>query len=401
MSMVIVGGGLAAAKAAEELRERGYDGQVTLLGAEPHLPYERPPLSKSVLLGEKDPDSTAAQEPDWYEQHGIDVRVSSSVSSIDLERRVVATDDGELGYDELLVATGSEPRRLPAIDSSGARVAYLRTLDDNAALRAALLEQPRVVIVGAGWIGLEVAAAARTLGCEVTVVEPQAQPLLGVMGERVGAAFADLHRKHDVDLRLGVSVEGADRTHVKLTEGAPVPADLLLVAVGATPRTELARSAGLATDDGVLVDAGLRTSDPHVYAAGDIANHDHPVLGHRIRVEHWDNAIEQGRVAARNMLGEGVAYERAPYFFTDQYDLGMEYVGYLPKSHRDHVVVRGDLAALEGVVLWHDEGRVLAGMHVNVWDATDDLRSLLGRTLDVARLEDTSVSLSDLAGSVS
>ncbi len=401
MGMVIVGGGLAAAKAAEELRQRGYDGQVTLLGAEPHLPYERPPLSKSVLLGEKEPETTAAQEPEWYEQHRIDVRVSSSVSSIDLERRVVATDDGELGYDELLVATGSEPRRLPAIDSTGARVAYLRTLDDNAALRAALLEQPRVVIVGGGWIGLEVAAAARTLGCEVTVVEPQAQPLLGVMGERVGAAFADLHRKHDVDLRLEVSVDGADRTHVRLTEGTPVPADLLLVAVGATPRTELARSAGLATDNGVLVDAELRTSDPHVYAAGDIANHDHPVLGHRIRVEHWDNAIEQGRVAARNMLGEGVAYERAPYFFTDQYDLGMEYVGYLPKSHRDHVVVRGDLAALEGVVLWHDAGRVLAGMHVNVWDATDDLRSLLGRTLDVARLEDTSVPLSDLAATVS
>ena len=396
MSMVIVGGGLAGAKAAEELRERGYDGAVTLLGAEPHLPYERPPLSKSVLLGEKEPDSTQVHDAAWYADHDVEVRKSTSVTAIDLAQRVVTTDGGEVGYDKLLLATGSEPRRFAAADESGARVAYLRTLDDCASLRSALQEQPAVVIVGAGWIGLEVAAAARTIGCQVTVVEPQPQPLLGVMGPRIGSAFADLHREHGVDLRLGVSVEGVEADRVLVSGGEAIPAGLVVVAVGAAPRTSLAEAAGLATDNGVLVDAQLRTSDPHVYAIGDIANHDHPLLGHRVRVEHWDNAIEQGRVAARNLLGEDVAYERAPYFFTDQYDLGMEYVGFAPREFTDSVVVRGDLSQLKGIVLWHDEGRVLAGMHVNEWDATDDLRSLLGRSIDVARLEDTSVSLSEL-----
>ncbi len=398
MSMVIVGGGLAGAKAVEELRERGYDGSLTLLGAEPHLPYERPPLSKSVLLGEKEPDSTKVHDAAWYADHDVDLRTSATVTGVDVARQVVTTGDGEVGYDKLLLATGSEPRRFAAADDSGARVAYLRTLDDCAALRAALQEQPRVVIVGAGWIGLEVAAAARTIGCEVTVVEPQSQPLLGVMGERIGATFADLHRAHGVDLRLGTSVEAVEQDRVVVSGGEAVPAGLVVVAVGAAPRLSLAEGAGLATGSGVLVDARLRTADPHVYAAGDIADHDHPVLGHRVRVEHWDNAIEQGKVAARNMLGEDVAYERAPYFFTDQYDLGMEYVGHAPKEHTDSVVVRGDLAEVKGIVAWHDRGTVLAAMHVNEWDATDDLRSLLGRSVDLARFEDPSVPLSDLVG---
>jgi NADPH-dependent 2,4-dienoyl-CoA reductase/sulfur reductase-like enzyme len=397
MGIVIVGGGLAAAKTAEELRERGYDGTVTLLGAEEHLPYERPPLSKSVLLGEKEPESAIVHDEAWYADHDVEVRTSTTVSAIDLERRTVATDGGEVSYDQLVLATGSEPRRLPAADRSGARVAYLRTMDDGVALRSALQEQPRVVIVGAGWIGLEVAAAARTHGCEVTVVEPQSQPLLSVMGEQVGAAYADLHRAHGVDLRLGTSVEDLDRTHVRISEGDPLPADLVLVAIGAVPRTALAEQAGLATDNGVLVDATLRTSDPHVFAIGDIANHDHPVLGRRVRVEHWDNAIEQGRTVARNLLGEDVAYERAPYFFTDQYDLGMEYVGLADREHLDSVVIRGNLSDLKGIAFWHYEGTVQAAMHVNEWDATDDLRALLGRRVDPARLGDPSVQLSDVS----
>lgn len=398
--MVIVGGGLAGAKAAEELRERGYDGDMTLLAAEQHLPYERPPLSKSVLLGEDEPDSTQVHDAAWYSDHGVDLRTSTVVTGIDLGRRVVSTADGEIGYDRLLLATGSEPRHFATADDSGARVAYLRTLDDCAALRAALQQQPRVAIVGAGWIGLEVAAAARTIGCEVTVVEPQSQPLLAVMGERIGATFADLHRSHGVDLRLGTSVEGVEPGRVLISGGDGVAADLVVVAVGAAPRTGLAKAAGLATDNGVLVDAQLRTSDPHVWAVGDIANHDHPILGHRVRVEHWDNAIEQGKVAASNMLGAGVPYERAPYFFTDQYELGMEYVGFAPKEHADHVAVRGNLSEVQGIVLWHDAGRVLAGMHVNEWDSTDHLRALLGQTLDATRLDDPSVSLSDLTSSV-
>ncbi|WP_432479774.1 NAD(P)/FAD-dependent oxidoreductase [Nocardioides sp. GXQ0305] len=396
MGMVIVGGGLAGAKAAEELRERGYDGPVTLVGAEPHLPYERPPLSKEALLGDQELDEATVHDAAWYADHDVDVRLSDPVTGIDLEQRVVTTGAGDVAYDELLLATGSEPRHVAAFDDSGARIAYLRTRDDSAALREALLAKPRVVIVGGGWIGLEVAAAARTHGAAVTLVEPQAQPLLGVMGPTVAGMFADLHREHDVDLRLGVSVESMEPDRVLLSEGDPVPADLVVVAIGAAPRVALAEAAGLDTDNGVLVDARLRTSDPHVWAAGDIAHHDHPRLGQRVRVEHWDNAIEQGKVAARNMLGEGVDYDRAPYFFTDQYDLGMEYVGHASGDQLDSLVVRGDVAGRKAVFLWHDDGRVLAGMHVNEWDAGDPLRALVGRQLDRGRLEDPSVPLDDL-----
>ena len=285
MTHVIVGAGLAGASAVEELRAQGYDGDVVLLGAERHLPYHRPPLSKEVLLGKDDADSTDVHDAAWYAERAVEVRTGTTVRRIDRVRRVVETDGGDVGYDRLLLATGSEPRRLP-VDGA----VYLRTRDDSRALRAALLQQPRVLIVGAGWIGLEVAAAARTAGCEVTVVEPQLQPLLGVVGERVGAMFADLHREHGVDLRLGTSYDGER-------------ADLVLVAVGAEPRVDLVRDAGLEVENGVLVDAALRTSDPAILAAGDIAAHDHPWLG-RLRVEHWDNAIEQGKAAARSMLGD-------------------------------------------------------------------------------------------------
>ncbi|MBB3040432.1 NAD(P)/FAD-dependent oxidoreductase [Nocardioides soli] len=387
MTMVVIGAGLAGNAAAEELREQGYDGDVVLLGAEQHLPYDRPPLSKDVLLGHEDVEATGLRDADWYTERAIDVRTGTAASAVDLERRVVVTPGGEIAFDKLLLATGSEPRRLPV---TGAPAAYLRTRDDSAALRAALLEKPRLTVVGGGWIGLEVAAAARAAGCDVTLIEPQAQPLLGVLGERLGSAFADLHRQHGVDLRLGTSFDGA----------SPVPADLVLVAVGAAPRLDLAVAAGLDVDGGVLVDATLRTSHPDVYAAGDIAAHDHPTLG-RLRVEHWDNAIEQGRAAARSMLGADAPYDRVPYFFTDQYDLGVEYVGRVPREHLDSVVVRGDLAARQAVVLWHDAGRVLGGMHLNEWDSIDHLRALVGRTVDVARLEDTGVGIAGLAESVS
>jgi NADPH-dependent 2,4-dienoyl-CoA reductase/sulfur reductase-like enzyme len=401
MTMVIVGAGLAGASAVEELREQGYDGEVVLLGTEPHLPYDRPPLSKAVLLGEREADSTGLHDGSWYADHRVDVRTGETVTGVDLARRVVTTSSGEVGYDRLLLATGSEPRRFAAVDDSGARIAYLRTRDDSAALKAALVEGARVVVVGAGWIGLEVAAAARNAGAEVVVVEPQAQPLLGVMGERVGGAFADLHRGHGVDLRLETSVDGAGADSVRLSDGSSVPADLVVVAIGAAPRLGLAEAAGLDVDGGVLVDAALRTSDAHVLAAGDIAAHDHPVLGRRIRVEHWDNAIQQGKAAARTMLGGDEPYSGLPYFFTDQYDLGMEYVGHVPPGADVQVAVRGDLAGLDASVLWHEGGTVLAGMHVNQWDRTDQLRTLVGRALGPERLADPDLDLADLAEGVS
>ena len=368
MNIVVVGGGLAAANAVQELRAQGYTGDVTLVGAERHLPYERPPLSKALLLGSAEPDSVFAHDAAWYEAQQVETLLGRSADALDLDRCRVRVGGRELAYDRLLLATGATPRRLPAVERVGVPVAYLRTLDDSLALRQRL--SGRIVVVGAGWIGLEVAAAAREAGAEVTVVEQAGQPLEAVLGPELGGIFADLHREHGVDLRLGTSVD----------QETLAGADLVVVGIGADPADALAREAGLECSDGVLVDARLRAGDPHVYAAGDVARHDHPVLG-PLRVEHWDAAIHQGRAAARAMLGDDTPYDRLPYFFTDQYDLGMEYVGHVGPDGYDDVVVRGDREARKLVAYWLRDGTVVAGMHLNDWDAIDTIRSVVGGPL--------------------
>ena len=395
MNVVVVGGGLAAAHAAATLREEGYTGDVTVLAAEPHPPYERPPLSKGLLLRTEEPESVLVHDAQWYADHEVALRLGSPATGLDLDRCRVSVGKQAVPYDRLLLATGSAPRRLPSADASGAEVVYLRTLDDALALRDRL--QGRVLVVGAGWIGMEVTAAARQAGADVTVVEPAAQPLLPVLGPELAPAFASLHREHGVDLRLGTSVTAFTRTasgvSATLSDGRSATADLVVVGIGALPADQLAERAGLATDHGVLVDARLRTADPHVLAAGDVAQHDHPVLG-RLRVEHWDNAIEQGRHAARVMLGDDAPYERLPYFFSDQYDLGMEYVGHVGREGADEVVVRGDLEARVFTALWIRAGRVVAGMHANDWDAIGPIREVVGGPAG-APLRDRDLALAD------
>ncbi|TDP97794.1 NAD(P)/FAD-dependent oxidoreductase [Labedaea rhizosphaerae] len=367
MTIAIVGGGLAGATVATELRERGHEGPVTIYAAEPHLPYERPPLSKGVLLGNDEPDSVFVHDLDWYREHDVVVRRGTRVTAIDPARHVLGTADGEEPYEKLVLATGSSPRRMRLADECGKPVVYLRTIEDSRRLREALSSSPSVAIVGGGWIGLEVAAAARSMGCAVAVFEMAEQPLHAVLGPEIGKAFADLHRGHGVDLRLGAAVTAADLA----------AADLVVVGIGAVPSVELAADAGLAVDNGVLVDATLRTSSPDVFAIGDIANHDHPVLGHRVRVEHWDNAIEQGKTVAHNLLGDDSPYERQPYFFTDQYDLGMEYVGHVGPAGYDEVTIEGDLAGAFRAY-WQRDGVVVAAMHANDWDASDAIRASIG-----------------------
>ncbi len=404
-TFVIVGAGLAAGTAVEELRRLGFEGEVVVYGEEHHLPYERPPLSKGYLLGDAELETAFVHPPEWYDENDVDLRLGQAVTSLDTAAKVVRTADGAQAYDRLLLATGSSPRRLALADDSGAPVAYLRTIEDSQRLKESFGDGRSVVVIGAGWIGLEVASAARAAGSTVTVLESADLPLLRVLGPEVAAVFADLHREHEVDLRLGVQVAGVERDGaravVRLEGGESVPADLVVVGIGVTPNTALAEAAGLAVDDGVLVDEHLTSSDPDVLAVGDVANAHHPTLGRRIRVEHWDTAIEQGRTAAHVLLGHEATYDRTPYFFTDQYDLGMEYVGSVGPDGYDDVVVRGDTTAAGGrtfTAFWLRGGRVLAGMQANDWDATTAIRALVGTDVDVDRLRDPSTSLEDLAG---
>jgi 3-phenylpropionate/trans-cinnamate dioxygenase ferredoxin reductase component len=403
--IVVVGASLAGAKAVEAMRESGYDGPLVMLGAEPHAPYERPPLSKGHLLGSSDLDSAFVKDDGWYAEQGIDLRTGAEVTEIDIGGHRVLVGGAGQPYTKLLLSTGCSPRRMPLAEEHDAPVTYLRTMEDSTRIKAALRPGSRIVVIGGGWIGLEVAAAARTVGAEATVVESLELPLLRVLGTEVAEIFAGLHRDHGVDLRLSAEVRAVeragDRAVVRLGNGAAIEADLVVVGVGVAPNTALAESAGLDTDNGILVDEHLRTSDPDVYAAGDVASVQHPVLAQRVRVEHWDNAIGQGTVAGQNLAGREVPYERLPYFFTDQYDLGMEYVGYVPRSGYDSVVLRGDTTdSRVFTAFWLREGTVLAGMQANDWDATEHIRQLVGRHVDQAKLQDPGVSLADLAGSL-
>ena len=403
-TFVIVGGGLAGAKAAEALRNNDFDGQIILFGEEQHLPYERPPLSKEYLAGKKSLSDFTVQNSDWYRDHNVDLRLGSRVTSLDPAAHTVGLPDGTaVTYDKLLLATGSASRRPPIPGSDADGVYYLRTYDDAAALNSVLTEGSSLAVVGAGWIGLEVAAGARQRGVNVTVVETAKQPLLAALGETVGEVFANLHRDHGVDLRLEAQVDEittaqGQATGLKMRDGSTVAADAVLVAVGARPNVELAEGAGLSMGDGgVLVDASLRSTDPDIYAVGDIAAAEHPLFGCRIRTEHWANALKQPAVATAGMLGKPGEYAELPYFFTDQYDLGMEYVGHAPAFER--VVFRGDVSAREFVAFWLDgDDRVLAGMNVNIWDVLDDVKSLIRSKapVDVDKLTDPQSALADL-----
>ena len=403
-TFVVIGGGLGGAKAAEALREKDFDGQIIICAEEDHLPYERPPLSKEFLAGKKSLDDFTVHDSTWYRENEIDLRLNARVLSVDRAAHTVELPDNtRVEYDKLLLATGSRSRRLPIPGSDAAGVHYLRTFEDASALNSALAEGSSLAVVGAGWIGLEVAASARQRGVNVTVVETAKLPLMGAVGEEVGAVFAALHRDHGVDLRLDSEVKqiataDGKATGLRLGDGSSVAADAVLVAVGAQPNIELADQAGLSTGDGgLLVDASLRTSDHDIYAVGDIAAAEHPLFGSRIRTEHWANALKQPAVAAAGMLGEKAEYTELPYFFTDQYDLGMEYAGYAPTYNR--VVFRGDVDGREFVAFWLDaDDRVLAGMNVNIWDVLDDVKSLIRSrtTVDPDKLADPQAPLGEL-----
>lgn len=398
--IVIVGASLAGARAAEGAREAGFEGSIVLIGDEPERPYERPPLSKDYLRGERD-DLSWVHEESFYSENGIDLQTSTSVTGIGPAAKTVLIEEADPEpYDRLLLATGCEPRRIgvPGADLEG--IHYLRSAADSAALGERFLEGPRVAVVGAGWIGSEVAASARQKGCEVTMIEPQEVPLERVLGTRIGGLYRDVHREQGVDFQGSTGVEafeGSGRVERVRTSAGVVDADLVVVGVGVIPRTGLAEAAGIRVENGIPVDAGLRTEVEGIYAAGDVANQFHPFYDGRIRVEHWANARRQGFAAGQAMAGKEVSYEELPYFYSDQFDLGMEYAGFA--TDWDEVVIRGDENGREFIAFWLNEGRVQAGMNVNIWDVSETITGLIRsrRPVDLAALADPDTDLATLA----
>jgi len=398
---VIVGAGMAGAKAAETLRAEGFDGRIVLIGAEQERPYDRPPLSKGYLLGDQDRDSIYLHQMGWYGDNNVELLTGRRVSRVNRDAHEVELAGGErIGYTKLLLATGSSPRRLKVEGNDLGGVHYLRRLEQSDDLRAAFAHGGRVVVVGAGWIGLETAAAARKAGCDVTVVEPAATPLHAALGPEMGAVFGGVHRRQGVELRLGIGVtgfKGAGKVAAVATDAGDIPADIVVVGVGARPNSELAEDSGLAVENGgVLVDSALRTSAPDVFAAGDIASVPNSRYGQRIRVEHWQHAVDSGPAAAKAMLGQDVVYDQLPYFFTDQYDLGMEFAGWFAPGGYDRVVTRGDVEGSAFYAFWLAGGEVVAGMHVNQWDdGIGPVQELIRsrRAVDADRLADPSVPI--------
>jgi NADPH-dependent 2,4-dienoyl-CoA reductase/sulfur reductase-like enzyme len=401
-TFVIAGASLAGAKAAETLRGEGFDGEIVLLGSELERPYARPDLSKGYLLGKVERDAVYVHSADWYAEHHVDLRTGVTVTAIDRAAATVTTSGPsgteELRYDKLLLTTGASPRRLRFPGSDRPEVLYLRTIADSERLRSAFQGGPRVVVAGAGWIGLETTAAARSYGCSVTVVEPQPGALQSQLGPELGSVFANLHRSHGVEFRFGESATEFRPGLIITSAGAELPADVLVAGIGAAPNDQVAVAAGLEVENGVFADADLRTSDENIFAAGDVANWFNPLLGRRIRVEHWANALNGGPAAARSMLGQPVVYDPVPYFYSDQYDLGMECAGLPSPGTYDQVAYRGNRAGLEFIAFWLSRGTVVAGMNVNVWDVNDDIQSLIrsGRQVDLSRLTNPGIPIPEV-----
>ncbi|MGH2709963.1 MAG: NAD(P)/FAD-dependent oxidoreductase [Actinomycetota bacterium] len=397
-TFVIVGAGLAGAAATAGLREQGFDGRLLMIGSEPHLPYERPPLSKEYLRGEQD-QPTYARPEEWYSENRVEVRLSTKVAKLDPSGPAVELEGGErIDADAVLLATGGSPRRLPDAPEEG--VLYLRTLEDSDRIRK-VLGGERLVVIGAGFIGAEVAASARSKGVEVTVLEMAPVPLQRALGDDVGRIYGQIHREQGVDLRTEEGVEriesAAGGVVVHTTKGDTIEAEAVVVGVGIGPNAELAESAGLAVSNGVDVDAACRTSAPGVFACGDVANHDHPLFG-RIRTEHFDNALKMGSHVAGSMLGREYPFDDAHWFWSDQYDVNLQYAGFAMKW--DQVVTRGSLEKRDGVAFYLNEGVLLAVLGLNRGRDVRRAMKLISAQAKPgpAALEDEDVDLRTLVG---
>lgn len=405
-TFLIIGGGQAGAKAAEALRTQGFEGGISIIGVEAERPYLRPPLSKDYLQGKAERESVFVHPVHWYRENRVELVLGNAATRVDRLRHLVHLADGSRQtFDKLLLCTGSTPRSLSVPGSELDGIYYLRKLRDSEQIKAAFTTSPRVVIIGGGWIGLETAAAARTAGLEVTILETGALPLVGVLGPQVAQVIVDLHRDHGVEIRCNVKVDHLTGHNgrvesVTLQDGSVLSADVVIVGIGITPNVALATEAGIVVDNGIVVDAHLQTSDSDIFAAGDVANAWNKQLNRHVRVEHWANAEYQPAVAAMGMMGKPASYDRLPFFYSDQYDLGLEYTGFAASDEYDRVVFRGDVAALEFIAFWLSGHRVLAGMNVNTWDVSEQIAAIItsGHEVDANRLADPSISLEDVRG---
>jgi 3-phenylpropionate/trans-cinnamate dioxygenase ferredoxin reductase subunit len=388
-TFIIVGAGLAGAKAAEALRHEGFEGRLVLIGEEPYRPYERPPLSKNYLRKETE-DKPYVHPEAFYYDHGIELMTSTRVTEIDADsKKLVLNDEESISYDRLLITTGAAPRHLDVPGSDLEGIHYLRTVADSEQIGERLQQGARLVVVGSGWIGSEIAASARQKGCEVTMLEMGTLPLENVLGTQVARIFLQLHRDNGVEFRGETTVRsfgGNDAVErVELSNGAVVKSDFVVVGIGVAPRTDVFAEAGLTIDNGIVVNEHLQTTVDDIFAAGDVANASNPFYRGRIRVEHWANASDQGLIAARSMMGKLATNAEIPYFFSDQYDVGIEYSGYT--TDWDEVVFRGDPDSREFLAFWLKDGRVVAGMNMNIWDVHDEIRELIRSRREVSRVD--------------
>lgn len=401
LSVVLVGAGQASVSAARTLRDTGFDGEIAVIGDEPHAPYQRPPLSKEYLQGGSGRDDVWLAQPGWYADNHVRLELGRRAVRVNKQSLDVELDDGRLlKADAVLVATGGTPRKFPGV--AGESILYLRTLDDADRIREKVRAGRRIAVVGAGFIGSEVAASARALGAEVILVEAMKAPLERVLGEAMGKVCGSLHEENGVDLRCGVSIEtiapsGAGAL-IKTRNGQSIEADAVIVGIGIAPNAELATASDITVGNGIRVDEFCRTDAPGVYAAGDVANHHHPLFGRRIRVEHFDNATRQGAAAALNMLGMRTSYEDPHWFWSDQYTHNLQYVG--DAQRWDELVIRGSIEERNFIAFYLHKGKIAAAFGLNRGADIMAAKSLLSARIAVAPavLQDESVDLESLAG---
>ncbi len=395
-NIVIIGANLAGGRAAEALRAEGYDGRLTLVGEEPHRPYERPPLSKEILRGEWEPDKAFLRPAEYYAENDIELLLGSRATTLDADA-VALADGTRVEHDVLLLCTGGRPRTLPIPGADLDGVFTLRTIDDSLAILGSFQPGEPIVVIGAGFIGAEVAASAKTFGCEVTLLEALPVPMERALGRELGEVYAAIHRDNGVDLRTGVEVEriegDKELERVALADGTTFDARAVVIGVGIEPNVELARDAGIDCDNGILVDERCATSMPGVFAAGDVANHPNPILGERIRVEHWQNAQNQAAAAAKAMLGQEAPFAEVPWFWSDQYDVNLQMAGH--PTRWDRIVYRGDVDARAFAAFYLDGERLVAALGVNKAKEVRGARALIeaGVQLSDDELADDDVDL--------